>query len=127
LWDEIMVPVTYASDWQRATEIMLELGQHYTAELHADAEAKLQRMIDRYPLQLTSVAPTIYLTMTDNWVEVTLRYIVDAMQRRKTKAELNQELLQRFQAEPDITVASMTVEIVGLPPLRGAAGPVRDA
>ena len=118
LWDEITVPVTYTSDWQRAAEIMLEHGQQYTEELHADAEARLKRMIDRYPLQLTSVEPAIYLTMTDNWVEMTLRYIVDAMQRRKIKAELNQELLQHFQAEPDITVASMTVEIVGFPPLR---------
>jgi hypothetical protein len=82
---------------------------------------------ERHPLQLTSVEPAIYLTMTDNWVEMTLRYIFDAMQRRKIKAELNQELLQHFQAEPNITVASMTVEIVGLPPLRQDSGRVQNA
>ena len=49
------------------------------------------------------------------------------MQRRKIKADLNQELLQHFQAEPNITVASTTVEIVGLPPLRQAPGRVQDA
>jgi small-conductance mechanosensitive channel len=119
LWDEIMVPVTYASDWQRAAEIMLHHGQEYTADLHADAEARLKGMLDRYPLQRTSVEPTIYMAMTDNWIEVTLRYIVEASERRKIKAELNQELLRHFQAEPNITVASMTIEIVGLPPLRG--------
>jgi small-conductance mechanosensitive channel len=127
LWDEITVPVTYTSDWQRTAEIMLEHGQQYTAELHADAEARLKKMIDRYPLQFTSVEPTIYLTMTDNWIEMTLRYIVDAMQRRKTKAELNQELLQHFQAEPNVTVASMTVEIVGFPPLKGDPRQVSNA
>ena len=98
---------------------MMQHGQEYTSELHADAEARLQRMLERYPLQRTSVEPTIYLTMTDNWIEMTLRYIVDARQRRQIKAELNQELLRHFQAEPNITVASMTIEIVGLPPIRG--------
>ena len=76
-------------------------------------------MIDRYPLQHTQVEPTIYLAMTDNWIELTLRYIVDARQRRPVKAQLHRELLQHFQAEEDITVASMTVEIVGFPPLSG--------
>jgi len=122
LWDEITIPFTYASDWQQAAEIMLEHGQQYTAELHADAEARLSKMIDRYPLQRTSVEPAIYLTMTDNWIEMTLRYIVDAMERRKIKGQLHHELLQHFQSEENITVASMTVEIVGLPPLRGDIG-----
>jgi small-conductance mechanosensitive channel len=122
LWDEITIPITYASDWRHAAEIMLEHGQTYTGELQADAEARLTRMIDRYPLQRTQVEPTIYMTMTDNWIEITLRYIVDARERRKIKGQLHRELLQRFEAEEHVTVASMTVEIVGFPPLRGNVG-----
>ena len=124
LWDEITIPVTYTSDWQRTAEIMLEHGQTHTENLHADAQAKLSKMIDRYPLKRTQVEPTIYLAMTDNWIEMTLRYVVDAQERRKIKGQLHQELLQHFQAEPNITVASMTVEIVGLPPLKGDLGQV---
>lgn len=119
IWDEITVPITYASDWRRAVEIMLQHGQQYTEELHADAEARLGRMIDRYPVQRTQVEPTTYLTMTDNWIEITLRYVVDARERRKVKGQLNNELLNHFEAEENVTVASMTVEIVGFPPLKG--------
>ena len=122
LWDEITIPVTYASDWRCAAEIMLEHGQSYTEVLQADAEARLSKMMDRYPLQRTQVEPTIYLAMTDNWIEITLRYIVKAGERRKVKAQLHQELLQHFEAEPRITVASMTVEIVGFPPIKGDLG-----
>lgn len=119
LWDEITVPVTYTSDWRQAAEIMLQHGNEYTEELHKDAEAGLAQMMDRFPLQRTIVEPTIYLTMTDNWVEITLRYIVKARERRKVKAQLNRELLQHFETMDSITIASMTVEIVGLPPIRG--------
>ena len=122
LWDEITVPITYTSDWRQAAEIMLEHAQEYTEELHADAESRLSKMIERYPLQRTQVEPTIYLTMTDNWIEITLRYIVDARERRNIKGQLHRELLQHFETEENITVASMTVEIVGFPPLTGTVG-----
>ena len=115
LWDEITLPITYESDWQRAAEIMLELGQTYTEELQADAEAKLNKLIDRYPLKDTNVEPTLYLAMTDNWIELILRFLVDAQERRPVKARLHRELLQYFQADENITVASTTIEIVGFP------------
>jgi len=118
LWDEITLPISYESDWQRAAELMLEHGQTYTAELQADAEAKLSRMIDRYPLKDTKVEPTLYLAMTDNWIEMTLRFVVDAQERRRVKDEMHRDLLQHFQAEENITIASTTIEIVGFPTLQ---------
>jgi len=117
LWDEITLPITYESDWQRAAEIMLEQGHTYTKELQADAEAKLSRMIDRFPVKETKVEPTLYLAMTDNWIELTLRFVVDAQERRKVKGRLHRDLLQHVQAEKKIAVASTTIEIVGFPPL----------
>jgi small-conductance mechanosensitive channel len=117
LWDEITLPITYESDWQRAAEIMLEQGQTYTKKLQADAEAKLSRMLDRFPLKETKVEPTLYLAMTDNWIELTLRFVVDAQERRKVKGQLHRDLLQHIQAEKKIAVASTTIEIVGFPPM----------
>jgi small-conductance mechanosensitive channel len=118
LWDEITLYITYESDWQRAAEIMLKQGQTYTEELQADAEAKLTRMIDRYPLKQTKVEPTLYLAMADNGIEVTLRFLVDAQERRTVKGRLHRELLQYFQADENITIASTTIEIVGFPPIQ---------
>ena len=118
LWDEITLPISYESDWQRAAELMLEHGQTYTAELQADAEDKLSRLIDRYPLKDTKVEPTLYLAMTDNWIEMTLRFVVDAQERRRVKDQLHRDLLQHIQTEENITVASTTIEIVGFPTLQ---------
>jgi small-conductance mechanosensitive channel len=118
LWDEITLPITYESDWQRAAELMLEQGQTYTAELQADAEAKLSRLVDLYPLKELKVEPTLYLAMTDNWVEITLRFVVDAQERRRVKDRLHRDLLQHFQAEEKIKVASTTIEIVGFPTMQ---------
>lgn len=119
LWDEIMIPVTYTSDWRLASDIMSELGNKHTAELQEDAEAKLTKLTDRFPLKQTTVEPSVYFVMTDNWIEITLRFVVDAQERRKVKAQLNRELLQRIDEEENITVASATFDIVGFPALQG--------
>ena len=122
LWDEIMIPVTYTSDWRRTADIMLDVGNKYTAQLQEDAEAKLTKLIDRFPLKQTKVEPTIYFVITDNWIEITLRFVMDAQEGRKVKAQLNRELLQQFEEEEKITIASATFDIVGFPSQQGAAG-----
>ena len=48
---------------------------------------------------------------------MTLRFVVDAQERRKVKGQLHRDLLQLFQAEKKISLASTTIEIVGLPSL----------
>ncbi len=124
LWDEITIPITYDSNWRLAGELMLEHGREYSSALLAEAEAELRQMKEHYPLEETAVEPTLYVVMTDNWIEMTLRYVVEARKRRPVKAELHRELLQHFEAEEEITVASATFEIVGFPPLRGEPGTV---
>jgi small-conductance mechanosensitive channel len=118
LWDEITIPITYNSDWRRAGELMLEHGREYTAHLQAQAQAQLRSLGNTYPVREATVEPTLYLVMTDNWIEMTLRYVVEAQARRQVKAQLHRELLQHFESEAEITVASATFEIVGFPPLK---------
>jgi len=120
LWDEIMIPVTYDTNWRRAAEIVIDKGQQLTSQFHAEAKAELDEMLIKYPsLHAVPVEPSLYITMTDNWIELTLRYIVEAKDRRTIKGQIHKDLLELFGEEPDIKVASITVDIVGLPPLKG--------
>jgi small-conductance mechanosensitive channel len=121
LWDEIMLPVSYESDWRAATEIMLRHARDYTDECQREAQPGLDKMVFDFGLQETTVDPAVYVVMTDNWIELTLRYVVRARDRRQVQAQLHEELLREFEAKPDITVASATFEIVGFPPLRREA------
>ncbi|MGD8969336.1 MAG: mechanosensitive ion channel [Anaerolineae bacterium] len=122
LWDEITIPITYDSDWRQAREIMLDHAEEYTAHLQEEAQARLQRLMKRYPVHEQSVQPRLYIVMTDNWIELTLRYVVEVRERRNVMGRLHNELLQHFDELPDITVASATFEIVGFPPLKSDLG-----
>lgn len=119
LWDEVMIPVTYDSNWRRAVEIMLTKGQEITLHFQAEAKAEIDEMAKKYPsMHSPPVEPALYITMTDNWVDLTLRYIVEARERRTVKGQIHRELLEHLGAESGIKVASTTVDIVGFPPLK---------
>ena len=119
IWDEIMIPITYESDWQRASEIMMAHGEEYSTSIQSPAEVSFTEARNRYPaLRETAVAPSLYTVMTDNWIELSIRYVVDPRKRRRVKAALHRDLLEHFAEETAITVASATFEIVGFPPLK---------
>jgi small-conductance mechanosensitive channel len=119
LWDEIMIPVTYDSNWRRAVEIILAKGEELTARFHAEARAEFEEMMKKYPaLREVPVEPSLYIMMTDNWIELTLRYIVEARNRRSVKGDIHGELLKCFDQEPGIRVASVTIDVVGFPHLK---------
>ncbi len=126
LWDEITIPISYDSDWRRAQTIMLDHAHEYTAHLQGQARVELRDLMKHYPVYEETVAPQVYVVMTDNWVEMSLRYVVEARERRRMAGELHDDLLRHFEDEPDITVASATFEIVGFPPLTGSPGRPRD-
>ena len=60
----------------------------------------------------------IRVTLTDNWIQFNLRYIVDYKKRRHTKNLLNQEIEKRIAAtNGKVVLASATFEIVRIPTL----------
>jgi small-conductance mechanosensitive channel len=58
IWEEMMLPITYAKDRQRAEEILLEVAQRHTIkiqDLSEDAARELQR---RYFVTLDEFMPS---------------------------------------------------------------------
>jgi two-component SAPR family response regulator len=62
------------------------------------------------------VEPQIYLIANDNWIELTLRYVVDYKKRRITKDVLFSKMLTRVEeSKGAIQLASATYEVTALP------------
>ena len=75
-----------------------------------------QKVVDKYYIENAQVDPTLAITMTDNWIEFNLRYIVDYKKRRYPKHILNELIGKRFlETNGKINFASTTVEIVRIP------------
>lgn len=118
VWDEIMVPITYESNWRRAEELILAAAQEYSRDLEERARAELEVMSRNYPVHHGGVEPTVYMSFNDNWIELTLRYFADARARRQVKDRLSRRILTDIEREPSVEVASATISIVSFPPIK---------
>lgn len=117
IWEEIQLPVKYDADDARAERILLDVVQRYTQpieEMTGEGRAHLKRIYDLDP---PDVKPRVFYRLTDNWIELTVRFIVPDRGIRDIKDKIYREILAEIR-KAGIEVASSTYDIVGLPPVR---------
>lgn len=117
IWEEYRVPIPLGIDWRRAEQILLEAaGQHalHNSKLSQDALSALQQ---QYDVPISSLEPRVYLRITDNWLELTLRFLSGEHGSTEIKDAITREVLEKFE-RAGIEIASATVRVVGLPEVR---------
>ncbi len=116
LWDEVKIPVKFGSDYQLAEELIQKAGDKITGAYAEEAKGKWKEMTEKYLIESANINPMVSLVANDNWVEFTLRYIVDFKRRRITKNEIFKEILSVVdKSQGKIILASATFELVGMP------------
>jgi small-conductance mechanosensitive channel len=111
LWDEIMIPITYASNWKKAKEVMLDIVTRETVEIVKEAEAEIEQIGETYYLPKRMVEPAVYLTPTDNWISFHVRYVTRVKERRAFRTRISEMILQKVQEYPDISISSTTTTV----------------
>ena len=118
LWDEITVPVTYASDHRLAREILEKIIHTVIEEYSAFAKRAWKDIVKKYLIEEAMIDPVVTLVCTDNWIEFTMRYITDFKLRRSTKNRLFSLILEEFEkTRGRVKIASTTMQLVDPQPL----------
>jgi small-conductance mechanosensitive channel len=116
-WEEMMIPIAYRDDWAAVERLLLGVAARHTMMVTDRAEPALKVLEDRYAITRAYMDPTVFLRMTDNWVELSLRFLAEDHGVRRLKDRMTRDVLAGMTAA-GIGVASGTYEIVGLPPVR---------
>jgi small-conductance mechanosensitive channel len=125
LWEEIAIPVRYGDDRTAVERILLESARRHTVKVAEMSAESLQAMRERYFVRDTDLEAQVYLRLTDNWVELTVRFVTAAYGVRDLKDAMSREVLDALD-EAGIGLASATYEIVGVPRLQVVAEPSPD-
>jgi small-conductance mechanosensitive channel len=128
IWEEMQIPVSYKDDRKAAERILLEVAAAEAVKISELSEPALRELERRYVVRRSDLRPRVFYRLTDNWVEMSLRYVSpDAA--RDLKDRMSRNILDRFE-QAGIGIASGTYEVVGMPPLRvetvAAAQPARS-
>jgi small-conductance mechanosensitive channel len=107
LWEELTLPIPHDADWATAERILQEEAEHISGSI--GARQAIAAMTRRYPVPRTEVAPRVFLRSTDNWMELSARFVVPVRTARSTKDDLTRRVMERLQ-EAEIPIASETID-----------------
>ncbi len=111
IWDEVFFPITYANNLDAMSTLILDVGGHYTSEFLQGAEAELREMQHYFLVPSVELKPNVYMKVTDNWLELRMRYVVDPKKRRAASNFIYSEVFKRMQGRKDIAIASTTMDL----------------
>ena len=118
LWDEITVPVKYGSDHNLTRQILEKVVRETVGEYAENAHSAWITFSKQFLLEEATVEPSVSLICNDNWMEFTLRYVVNYKVRRLTKDRLFTKILDEFEeTEGTVKFASTTLQLVETPPI----------
>lgn len=125
VWEELRVPIRYDADRARAERILLDAAGRHTVKLAELGEEALRELERRYFVERAQIRPQVYYRLTDDWLELTVRFIARDHGIRELKSAMSRDILRDLDAAA-IAVASTTFDIVGLPALRVRTEPAKE-
>jgi len=116
VWDEFNLPIRYGSDVDLAKTIVVQIASEILPQYVSESIAEWNQVVQKYYIENAQVDPTLAITMTDNWIQFNLRYIVDYKKRRVTKHILNERIGKEIEkTNGTVKLASTTFEVVQIP------------
>ena len=119
IWDEFNIPIHYGSDTELAKTIVIKAAREILSEYTAKSKKEWQIVVQKYYIENAELDPTLAITLTDNWIQFNLRYIVDYKKRRSTKHLLQDMIHQEVKkTSGKVSIASTTMEIIKIPEIK---------
>jgi small-conductance mechanosensitive channel len=112
IWDEITIPITYESNWQSVIKSIKKILNEKQAHLTEKAEKQMELLSKHYYIENHVSEPNVFIKLTDNWIELHIRYITDTANRRKMQSAISEEILKEIQKSKDINIASETIKLL---------------
>jgi small-conductance mechanosensitive channel len=108
IWNEIAVLITFENDWKKAKRLLMDIAEKHGASISEAAQRKLKAAAKKYLIFYSHLTPTVYTTVKDCGVMLTIRYLCDPRKRRGTDQKIWESILETFAEHQDIDFAYPT-------------------
>jgi small-conductance mechanosensitive channel len=122
IWDEINLPIKYGDDASKAEDILLQAARSHALTRDKVGNEEVERLKDEFGINVGDIDPRVYWRLTDNWLELTVRFLTPDHGVRPIKDGMSRDILAGLN-QANIEIASGTYAIVEVPPLRIEAAP----
>lgn len=108
IWNEIIITITFESDWQKAKKILQDIENEHLKSLVDNSEEAFDKAKKKFYIEYKTINPKVYTKVVNNGVQLTLRYLCHPKMRRNTEQIAYEEILTRFAQHTDIRFAYPT-------------------
>jgi len=108
VWNEIAVLITFESDWRKAKLLLTEIAARHAEPASGEAAEQVRRAAERYLIRYPTLTPTVYTSVRDSGVLLTVRHLAKPRERRGISQAIWEEILDTFARHRDIDFAYPT-------------------
>jgi len=108
IWHEIPVTITFESNWKKAKDILKKIAQKTGEPLAQSARQQVKKASEKFLIFYKNLGPTVYTSVKDNGIQLTIRYLTDPRKRRDTEQTIWEDILYQFGNCSDIDFAYPT-------------------
>lgn len=111
VWDEIDFQVTFESHWERAAELIDQVGRRITAPHQTEIDAGFRQLGEQFAFRPGITTPIVYVSVEASGVNLKLRYLTHVRQRRGSRDEISRSVLQLLRETSGIELAYPTSRV----------------
>jgi len=108
IWNEMPVLITFESNWEKAKDILQRIASKHAEHLSKTAEKRLKEASKRFMIFYTTLTPTVYTSVKDSGVLLTIRFLCEPRRRRGSEQAIWEDVLHEFAKCADIDFAYPT-------------------
>jgi small-conductance mechanosensitive channel len=120
IWDEFSIPVHFHQDFAKADRIILKAAKKHALSGERLGEEEVKRLEARFGIAVGEIEPRVFWRITENWIELTIRFLGPDHGIRHIKDATTREILEGFD-KAGIVIAAVRQEAVSTPEAKRAA------
>lgn len=106
IWNEIKILITFDSNKEKAKKIIMDIANNLVnEEVLKTIEKEQMKMSQKYAIKPGKITPITYFTIQPSGVQIELRYITLARNRRGIKTQLSESIYEAIHSSDDIDFA----------------------
>ena len=99
VWDEMAVPVIYSSDYRAAEKCIVQAASNHALTCEKLGNDEARRIEERFGIDIGSIDPRVFWRITENWLELTVRFLGPDHGIRGIKDRITRDTLSAFEKQ----------------------------
>ena len=117
IWDELSIPIRFHQDFQKAEAIIVQAAAKHALSASRLGKEEAGRLEKRFGIDVGEIEPRVFWRITENWLEMTLRFLGPDHGIRDIKDAMTREIMAGFE-KTKIEIAAVRQQAVDAVPAR---------